>query len=329
MPGLGSTAYQTARSITLWVRALLNDSGTLSVPITIVSISRNALTGVVTVQTQLPHNLVAGDFAVIAGVPTGTSNFNGTFQVVTSTPSQMTFTYTQAGVADTQASGQVQGIGTGAIYTDSVLMPYLNLALNKLNRKMQNISNPTYIKDNVFLVVPAVASPDPSVQVVINDATPPYNGQNNQLPTDLLMPLKIWERPEGSSDDFFLMTNLTDGGGLPPQPQGQTLEAWEWRTDGLAFIGATQDTQIRLRYVYVQPDVTDGTSVLGGRDIRMPVALWTAAAAGKSRGSPLADGYQAEGDDLMEELLNTATRQMQHRNYRGKSFARRKGYTPF
>ena len=325
MPIVGSTAYSNARAITALVRALLNDgSNLLSVPVNITSISRNNASGTVTVVTQLPHNMVAGDNTLVSGVTVGANSFNGTFPVqAVQNPQQ--FTYAQAGATETQANGQVQGYGIGAKFPDSALMPIVNANYQMLGRELENIASGTFIKDNVLLVVPAVATADPGTQVVINDAT----AAPNQLPPDLLMPLKIWERPNGSTDDFFEMVNLTDGGGLPSQPQGQTLEVWEWRTDGLALVGATQDTQIRLRYLAGFADLVDGTSSTLLRSMREAIAYPTAIIAGASKGAPVPDVYKDMGERALEQVLNAASRGIQHRNFRPKAFSRRKGTTPF
>src|ERR1700726_231021 len=131
----------------------------------------------------------------------------------------------------------------GNLFTDAVLIPHANSAYRKVQRALANIQTASFLSDDVLLVVPAVAATDPSVQVSIPDATAPPN----QLPPNLLVPLKLWERPNGSSDDFVEMTDLTDHGGLPSQPQGMNLQYWEWRADGLYFLGAPPDPQLRLR----------------------------------------------------------------------------------
>src|SRR5882724_9373033 len=61
----------------------------------------------------------------------------------------------------------------------------------------------------------AVTAQDASLQVSITDATAPPN----QLPADLLVPVKLWERANGSSDDFAEMVDLTRHGGLPSREQ--------------------------------------------------------------------------------------------------------------
>src|ERR1700690_3553948 len=140
----------------------------------------------------------------------------------------------------------------GNLFTDTVLLPYVNAAYRKAQRPLANGQSGTFLSDDVLLVVAAVTVVDPSAQVSITDATAPPN----QLPPDLLVPVKLWERPSGSTEDFAEMIDLTDHGGLPSQEQGSALGVWEWRTDGLWFCGATQDTQIRLRYQASLPDLT-------------------------------------------------------------------------
>src|SRR6266849_3524597 len=112
------------------------------------------------------------------------------------------------------------------------------------------------LQNDALLVVTAVTQPDTSLQLSITDASAPPN----QLPTDLLVPLKLWERPNGSTQGFVEMVDLTRHGGLPSRAQDLTLSVWEWRADGLYFLAATQDTQLRLRYLKAYPDFTDATS---------------------------------------------------------------------
>ena len=325
MPITGSTAYDTARKATQLVRALLNDLGALSIPVGVASISRNGGTSTVTVITQTPHNLVPGDFTVIGLTAGAATSFNATWQVLT-VPNSLQFTFAQAGPTEsgTANTGQVQGIGIGAFYTDSVLMPYVNSAYRILQRKLENVGAPLFKNDEALLVVPAVSSPDPGVQVSITDATPPPN----QLPTDLLTPTRIWERTNGSSDDFVEMTDLTDHGGLPSQPQGQQLGYWEWRGDGLYFIGALVDTEIRLRYVRSLVDLVDGTSQFGIRNCSDALAYRAAASIGASRGNPLAQGWSEEADDLTEDLIAEVTRREQNTGRRPRPYSRRSGVTP-
>jgi len=170
-----------------------------------------------------------------------------------------------------------------------------------------------------------VAAQDSSLQVSITDATAPPN----QLPTDLLLPLKLWERVNGSTDDFAEMVDLTRHGGLPARPQDLTLSVWEWRSDGIYFLGATQDTQIRLRYLKAYPDLTDATSPVLVRNAQEALAFAAAALAGWARGSPLAEKWDDAAADAIEDLIIQAVKREQQTGRRRRPFSSRSGYTPF
>lgn len=213
----------------------------------------------------------------------------------------------------------------GNLFTDTVLLPYANSAYRKLQRALGNAGGGGFIQDDVLLVVPAVAQTDTSLQVSITDATAPPN----QLPTDLLVPIKVWERPNGSSDDFLEMVDLTQHGGLPSRAQDVTLSVWEWRADGLYFLGATQDTQIRLRYAKAYPDFTDATSPVLIRNSQEAIAYATAALAAWARGSPLAEKWDEAASDAIEDLVAQAVRREQQSSHRRRPFSARSGYTPF
>src|SRR5260370_2327134 len=95
------------------------------------------------------------------------------------------------------------------------------------------------------------------------------------------------------------MVDLSQHGGLPSRPQGLTLSVWEWRADGIYFLGATQDTQIRLRYLKAYPDFTDATSPVLVRNSQEAIAYATAALAGWAPNSPLAE----KGDDAAADPI--------------------------
>src|SRR5215510_11685844 len=75
----------------------------------------------------------------------------------------------------------------GNLFTDAVLLPYANSAYHKVQRALGNAGGGGFIQDDALLVVPAIAQADTSLQVSLTDATAPPN----QIPTDLLVPLKI------------------------------------------------------------------------------------------------------------------------------------------
>jgi len=61
----------------------------------------------------------------------------------------------------------------GNLFTDAVLLPYVNSAYRKAQRALANVQSGSFLSDDVLLVVPAVTVVDASAQVSITDATAP------------------------------------------------------------------------------------------------------------------------------------------------------------
>ncbi len=190
----------------------------------------------------------------------------------------------------------------GNLFTDGVLMPYANSAYRKVQRALANIQSGAFLSDDVLLVVSAVGAVDPSLQVSITDATAPPN----QLPTDLLVPLKLWERRERIVRRFYwkCSTSPVTCGGLALTAAGRKPQVyWEWRADGLYFLGATQDTQIRLRYEKAYPDFVDATSPVLVRNAQEAIAFFAAAMASAARVVPQVSRWDETGADALEDRL--------------------------
>jgi hypothetical protein len=205
----------------------------------------------------------------------------------------------------------------GNLFTDGTLMPYLNSAYRKVQRALENVQSGSQLSDDTLLLVPAIAQVDVAARVAITDASAPPG----QLPTDLLVPLALWERPNGSSDDFTEMADLSNHGGLPSEPQTLTLRYWEWRADGIYLLGATQDTQVRLRYRKAYPELIDASSPVLIRNAQEALAYFTAAMASAARGAPQAVRWDDAGADALEDLVARATQREQRSARRRRPYA--------
>lgn len=199
----------------------------------------------------------------------------------------------------TQGAGQVN------------LIPFMNVAYRKIQRSLANIGSTVFTEDDVYAVIPQASAVDPATVVTY------------QPPGDLLNPLKLWERQNGSADNFVEMVDMTERGGLPSQMQGPALGFWEWRVDAIYFIGATQDRQIRLRYQKQLPDLVDGTSPILIRSCRNALTFLTAALAAQARGSPLAERWEQAGLDALNAILSRDIRSRQRSAVRRRPFSRR------
>jgi hypothetical protein len=223
---------------------------------------------------------------------------------------------------------QVPAAGQSATPPGTInLIPHMNAAYRKVQRALANVGSDLFVDDDVLLVVAAVPAnlQDPSYQVSITDSTP----APNQLPPNLLTPLKLWERVNGSTDNFVEMIDMTDHGGLPSQIQGPILEYWEWRDDALNFIGATQDTQIRVRFRGSLARLSDVSSPIQIRDAVEAIAYFTAAPVAASRGGVAAAKiWDDAGKEALEDLVSRETRPKQNSARRRRPYSWRAGYGP-
>ncbi len=223
----------------------------------------------------------------------------------------------------------------GQLFTDSYLLNYINSAYRQVQIALMNVGKQTFTEDEYIVTIPAIALLDPGLQVVLAfdglTGNVPNPTNTITLPENMLEPLQLWERPTGSTDDFIPMINMTSHGGLPSLPQVFNLRWWEWRQDQLNFVGAQQDTDIRMRFNMGYPNLTinnagqiSGTlNVLWALDA---VAYLAAFMTLNPRGSPLAAGYATVAQDFIDKLVNQEARAQQHAGpYRRRGFSSRYG----
>lgn len=162
--------------------------------------------------------------------------------------------------------------GEGRTLTDGApfVLPFLNSAIQTAARRLENVNVTTFTVDEFIMTVPAMPNPDPGVQVNISyvgyfDGT--GNNPTPLLPSDILIPLELWERPTGTTLDFQPMNQVSV---LPSVLQGPRFGVWEWSQNQLNFLGCMQKTDLRLRYKsqvvpkLVQPDIVNFSNIIIG-----------------------------------------------------------------
>lgn len=209
----------------------------------------------------------------------------------------------------------------GNVFNDGVLLPYANAAYREVQNELGAQQAATFIKET-DLVVAAVSPVNPATQASITDAT----AAPNQLPTDLIAPLKLWERSSGSSDAFVEMSDRTLAGGLPSREQGTALGCWEWREDGLYFVGSTEARQIRLRYEAAFLDMADASSAVLLRDGVNVVAFKAAMWAAKARGSGQSETFRLDYMEALDTLKRREALRNQSQPRRRRAYGSQSSY---
>lgn len=331
------TAYPSVRTVTQLVRALLADEliGLGAVYDSRIITAISTATHIVTATFATAHGFIVGDNIVLAGMTP--SSANGTFSVTAATTLTLTWQNNSAPDGSVSVIGTIQGYGTGKKYTDAVLMPYVNSAYRGLQRALKATGSAEFKVDEAFLTIPALSSSETSTNVNIaysgmtieSDASPPptfVTAPVGGLPQDLLVPLILWERQNGSTDIFIPMVDLTSTGGLPSRAQGMRLGVWEWIGDAISVLGAQQANDIRIRYQRGLPAVSDGASQLLVLDSEDYHAFTVAAMVTKSRGGQQTQEWDAAAEDSKEKLIAAYTRQQQGVSRRPRAFSSRRGF---
>jgi hypothetical protein len=143
-----------------------------------------------------------------------------------------------------------------------VAQPFAQQCANNGYRRFQDfLANMGYIRltdEVVILDIPGVPSAvtDPASQVYVD-----WNGYHDGvtlnaakvLPRDLIFPTVVMERIAGQDALFQPMEQMLDG--LPALPRQSGFNGmWEWRVDAIYMPGASQATDLKIRYAKYLPD---------------------------------------------------------------------------
>jgi hypothetical protein len=218
------------------------------------------------------------------------------------------------------------GAGRTAVDTASFTIPLLNSALRMLQRKLENNGVGTFTVDNYILQnVTPVPNPDPGSPCYISytgyfDGT--NQNQNPYLPSNLLVPLEMWERPSGTTLDFQYMQQQSP---MPSQLQTTYNGIWAYYSDAINFPGATQQIDFRLRYkaailapINVAP-ANFATTYIQCLDCQEAIAYMMAKWYSAPRGGITAE-QEKDGQEAVRQMINRQVRAQQSEDFSRESF---------
>lgn len=204
---------------------------------------------------------------------------------------------------------------------------YFNTAWRRFQEFVANFGVIRLVDETVLTALPVVGSIDPSSQVSLSWSGY-FDGANWQsspiLPTDLMFPLKLWERQSGSNNVFSdpPMENMLDG--LCNRPKMTCNGQWEWRADAIYLPGATFPMDLRVRYAKYLPDFSQAGSTPWYQQ-GVPIArcsdalsLYICAEVGRARPDLGLDPLElkAEAEETARLVFNRDVRAKQRVNVR-------------
>jgi hypothetical protein len=229
-----------------------------------------------------------------------------------------TTAYSQAEDALTLARALVNDT-SGAVFTDTLLMPLLNSAYRGLQRELAE-NGVSVLMEQQDIELDLVGTTGVT-NTEISDVSSP------QLPTDCLMPHVLWERATANTADVFVpMEKFTGGGSMLNLQPSCYMRLWEWREDKINLIGATQSITVRVRYEKVLATLVLGTDPVQIRSSTDALGYATAALAARSRGArALAVDLLGAAQTAIENLINRYVRPEQTTGRRRKPYGYRRG----
>ncbi|MBU6231677.1 hypothetical protein KGP36_03330 [Patescibacteria group bacterium] len=221
----------------------------------------------------------------------------------------------------------------GEILTDSAafMLPLLNDALEWFTEECNNHGVGTFVKETVL--TPLTATPDvsdPATQVSVSDTG--YNDGAGmhlapQLPTDLLVPLFLWERQTAELEDWVEMTERPDG--LPSVLPGLRFRIWEWRTDALYMPGATQSNDVRLRYTSTLPQFSSVNDTLYFRGATGCLAYYMVSSYLSSKNPDAAKMAESRAAERLNQIVTRSSRMKQREAISRRSYGNPRGGPSF
>lgn len=224
----------------------------------------------------------------------------------------------------------------GEIFTDTAgfSITAVNAAWRRLQESLVDYGVEALNREALYLNVVPITFTDQGIFAFINWSIY-YNGFGQAaplLPQDLIAPLSIWERPNGTIGNFTAMDRVYNG--LPTVPKQALNKLWEWRQETIYFPGALSATDIRFRYAGFLADfLPSGTQSWSAQPVPInrtlnPFAWFICSEIAKARGDLDAGSFDQLAFASVDQIFNREVRQPKS-VYKGAEYGKMPDqYTP-
>jgi hypothetical protein len=227
---------------------------------------------------------------------------------------------------------EIQG---GDVVTDTAPFTFnmVNSAFERVQIELATVGVETMTTEAWLINLPAMPISDPEGRLIVDDTGcdivyPSGVGdvfsQVPQLPVDLVIPLKLWDRPNGSTGFTGPPLKQCNDGLLNIIQQGGLID-WQWQTDGLRFRGATQARDVKVKYEKQLAQVAAPTDPLPIRGVINAAAYHAARIFAESRGGSISPAFIADAQAEIDLLKQISARRRQRKQVRRKPYSGRGG----
>ena len=187
------------------------------------------------------------------------------------------------------------------LYTNEILLPYLRIANDDLSDEL--VDNGGTVQKEVTV----------SLTLSIGNTTP-------VLPSNMIVPIELYEKDAGQSDDYYRFVWQRDF--LPNTVPGRELRVWVWRNQQIMFIGSTADKVVRVRYYRLITDLSGINAPVELTHALNYLAYHTAALAAEHIGQNMQKAVALETVAVgkLNKLLKKEVKQNQAKPVRRRPF---------
>lgn len=320
MPVPTNAPYDNLATVSAMVRTILADF-IQNLPPNFAGVVNTNGTAVTLVSGTQFSVLMSGLPIIINGVQYFVQSVNGL--------NQLSLTAT-AGIQ--LAVGYTAFVGVGDIFADSqsYVLPTINLAWRKLQKKLADKGHPRLKNEVDLFSLPVVTNLDPVSQQFIN-WTQFFDGTNFQplplLPQDFISPLRLWERQHGLTITFNPMHPAGDG--LMSRNKNSWNRYFDWREDSIYFPGSLLLMDLRIAYAAFLPDLVVQQGAFGLTPVPImrsadALAYYSAAIFVEPRGGDAAvASFLSKGDAAVDQITNSFAKLQQRASFHRRAWGER------
>ena len=224
---------------------------------------------------------------------------------------------------------EVQG---GDVITDTAPFAFdlLNAGFERVQLELAKYGVEVDTTETWLIGLPTMPTIDPEARMVIDDTGCNIiypNGVGTSfsstpaLPSDLILPLKLWERQTGTTDQAAPLKQ--PNAGLLPFSQDLYLRQWEWEADGIRTLGATQSLDLKLKYEKHLPKLVSPTDPVPIRGVVNAAAYFCALIFAEGRGGVVSPNFKANAQEEIFLLQQISVRRRQRKQVRRRPYSGR------
>jgi hypothetical protein len=221
----------------------------------------------------------------------------------------------------------------GDIITDTAPFSFdlVNAGFERVQTELASVGFEVLTAYTWLIGLPTVPTIDPEARLVVDDTGTNIiypNGVGNvfantpQLPTNLVLPLRLWERQSGTTQALGKPMKQPNGG-LNSYSQQTYLKEWEWKSDGLYFRGATQIQDVKILHEKTLPKLAAPTDPVPIRGVVNAAAYEAAKIFADSRGAAIAPEAKLAAGVEIFSIQQGLARRNQHKQVRRRPFSGR------